>query len=388
MDMKLPKSHSRKSDVMSIADPSGTGPTSTDRQDYMFYGVTHFQHMLRIERKRTERSKEPFLLMLLDISGLLEKHPNSAVMEKIHSILSSCFRETDIKGWYNENRVIGIIFTQMSSVDEHSLDSIFRKLNDRCGEKLDPAWIKKIAVSFHIYPETKGSASVNGQFNVTLYPDINKKSVSERLSVSAKSMIDFIGSLFAIIIFSPIFLIIAAAIKIDSQGPVFFRQKRLGINGKPFDVMKFRSMKTNADSNTHKDYIEKYIHEQNNAAIKPGVYKLTNDSRITKVGNFIRKTSLDELPQFINVLKGDMSLVGPRPPIPYEYDIYDIWHRRRLLSCKPGITGLWQITGRSRTTFDEMVRLDLRYISEWSLWLDLKIIFKTPRAVLGGKGAY
>ena len=134
-------------------------------------------------------------------------------------------------------------------------------------------------------------------------------------------------------------------------------------------------------------YIKKYINDQKNCATEPGVFKLTNDSRITKVGSFIRKTSLDELPQFINVLKGDMSLVGPRPPIPYECELYDIWHRRRLLSCKPGITGLWQVTGRSRTTFDEMVRLDLKYIREWSLLLDLKILLMTPKAVIGGNGA-
>jgi lipopolysaccharide/colanic/teichoic acid biosynthesis glycosyltransferase len=115
---------------------------------------------------------------------------------------------------------------------------------------------------------------------------------------------------------------------------------------------------------------------------------LTNDSRITTVGHFIRKTSLDELPQLINVLKGDMSLVGPRPPIPYECDLYHIWHRRRLHRAKPGITGLWQVIGRSRTTFDEMVRLDLKYLQEWSLLLDLKIILMTPKAVISGSGAY
>jgi exopolysaccharide biosynthesis polyprenyl glycosylphosphotransferase len=387
MDIKLPKINVQRatdSPEASVDVHSG----GMDGADYMFYGASHFQHMLRIERKRTERSKEPFLLMLIDISGLLDKQPHHAVMVRMNAVLSGCFRETDIKGWYEKDRVIGIIFTQMSSVDENSLDSIFRKLNDRCCEKLDAAWVKKISVSFHIFPETRGTPSVKGQFNITLYPDLAKKTVGEQLAMMAKSTIDFTGSLFALLIFSPIFLIIAVAIKLDSRGPVFFRQQRLGLNGKPFDVLKFRSMKTNADSGTHKEYIEKYIHEQNKAAVEPGVYKLTNDSRITKVGNFIRKTSLDELPQFINVFKGDMSLVGPRPPIPYEYDIYDIWHRRRLLSCKPGITGLWQVTGRSRTTFDDMVRLDLRYISEWSLWLDIKILFKTPRAVLGGKGAY
>ena len=117
-----------------------------------------------------------------------------------------------------------------------------------------------------------------------------------------------------------------------------------------------------------------------------GVYKLANDSRITRIGAFLRKTSLDELPQFLNVLKGDMSLVGPRPPIPYELAAYQTWHRRRVLEVKPGITGLWQVTGRSRVKFDDMVRLDLRYATSWSPWMDLKILLRTPGAVI--KGAY
>jgi lipopolysaccharide/colanic/teichoic acid biosynthesis glycosyltransferase len=118
------------------------------------------------------------------------------------------------------------------------------------------------------------------------------------------------------------------------------------------------------------------------------VYKLTGDARVTPVGRFLRKTSLDELPQLFNVLTGEMSLVGPRPPIRYELDAYDIWHRRRLLEAKPGITGLWQVTGRSRLRFDDMVRLDLQYATAWSLWLDLKILLRTARVVVSGAGAY
>jgi lipopolysaccharide/colanic/teichoic acid biosynthesis glycosyltransferase len=147
-------------------------------------------------------------------------------------------------------------------------------------------------------------------------------------------------------------------------------------------------MTTNNDPLKHKEYITRYINQPTTAAIEPGIFKLTNDSRITAVGHFLRKTSLDELPQLINVLKGDMSLVGPRPPIQYECNLYHIWHRRRLLSAKPGITGLWQVMGRSRTTFDEMVRLDLKYLQEWSLLLDLKILLLTPKAVISGSGAY
>jgi lipopolysaccharide/colanic/teichoic acid biosynthesis glycosyltransferase len=128
--------------------------------------------------------------------------------------------------------------------------------------------------------------------------------------------------------------------------------------------------------------------KRGNTPKQKGTYKITKDPRVTPVGHFLRKTSLDELPQFFNVLLGDMSLVGPRPAIPYECEEYDVWHRRRLLEMKPGITGLWQVRGRSATTFDEMVRIDIKYVQEWSLWLDIKIILQTPWVVLKGKGAY
>jgi len=146
------------------------------------------------------------------------------------------------------------------------------------------------------------------------------------------------------------------------------------------------------DVEIHKDYVTRFIagrvEPQPSATNGKAVYKLTKDPRLTRVGTFLRKTSLDELPQFINVLLGEMSLVGPRPPIPYELEAYDIWHRRRLVEVKPGITGLWQVNGRSRVRFEDMVRLDLRYATTWSVWLDIKILFRTPFAVFSGDGAH
>jgi exopolysaccharide biosynthesis polyprenyl glycosylphosphotransferase len=375
---------------LNITDPksSQTGvaiPGTED--DHTFYGQTHFHHLLLIERRRTERSKKPFLLLLLDISHLNAERPPKEILDKLNFALVSALRETDIRGWYDHNCVIGVIFTEMTSLDEPSIEGVFRKIHGRLSEKLAEELLKKIGISFHIYPETQGHVSVHG-FNIKLYPDITKRNHSQRFSLTVKEVFDFVGSAVAILLFSPIFLVLAAAIKLTSEGPVFFRQERKGLNGKTFMLLKFRSMYVTSDHKKHKDYIRKYISEQKNAAVEPGIFKLNNDSRITPVGRLLRKTSLDELPQLINVLKGEMSLVGPRPPIPYECDLYDTWHRRRLRSCKPGITGLWQVVGRSRTTFDEMVRLDLLYISKWSLWLDLKILLKTPMAVFGGKGAY
>jgi lipopolysaccharide/colanic/teichoic acid biosynthesis glycosyltransferase len=185
-------------------------------------------------------------------------------------------------------------------------------------------------------------------------------------------------------------LIIAAMVKASSKGPVLFKQHRVGQYGRRFTFLKFRSMRTDNDSSVHREYVTKLIAGEAErvqaSANGTGVYKLANDNRITPIGMLLRKTSLDELPQIFNVLKGDMSLVGPRPPIPYELAAYQTWHRRRVLEVKPGITGLWQVTGRSRVKFDDMVRLDLRYATSWSPWLDLKILLRTPGAVI--KGAY
>ena len=159
-----------------------------------------------------------------------------------------------------------------------------------------------------------------------------------------------------------------------------------------FVFIKFRSMYVSTDAAIHKEYVRKFIVGKANSSAqegsKKGVYKITNDPRVTWIGRLLRRTSLDEIPQFWNVLKGEMSLVGPRPPIPYEIEAYDIWHRRRLLESKPGITGLWQVHGRSKTTFDEMVRLDLQDSRMWTPMLDVKILLQTPRAVFSGDGAY
>ena len=358
------------------------------KDDPSFFDQSHFRYMLRVERMRTERSKKPFLLLLLDISRLIETAQDIEKINKIKESLNPSLREVDIRGWYNNNRIIGVLFTETTSLDEVFIDTIINKIYNIFIERLDPKWLKKISITFHIFPETDQGLSADEPFNINLYPDIAKKGFNKKLSIFIKNIFDIAASAVALFLFSPLFLIIAIAIKTTSAGPVFFRQERVGLNGKTFIFFKFRSMTTNNDPIRHKEYITKFISKQKPAATEPGFFKLINDSRITTVGHFLRKTSLDELPQLINVLKGEMSLVGPRPPIPYECDLYDIWHRRRLQSCKPGITGLWQVLGRSRTTFDEMVRLDLHYIKEWSLLIDLKILLVTPKAVISGIGAF
>jgi exopolysaccharide biosynthesis polyprenyl glycosylphosphotransferase len=236
--------------------------------------------------------------------------------------------------------------------------------------------------------------SLPGQMALTwpLYSDLLEESAIANLQKWIKRAIDIIGALIGILVFSPLMFIIAILIKITSPGPILFKQERKGFLGKKFTFLKFRSMYTGCDENRHKEYVTDLIkNNHNNANYSSGdrpLYKMEVDPRITPFGKFLRRSSLDELPQLLNVLKADMSLVGPRPPIPYEVEKYENWHLRRVLEVKPGITGLWQVKGRSATTFNEMVRLDISYVNNWSLWLDFKIILQTIWAVLSTKGAY
>jgi lipopolysaccharide/colanic/teichoic acid biosynthesis glycosyltransferase len=191
-----------------------------------------------------------------------------------------------------------------------------------------------------------------------------------------------------LILLIPLFLVVALAIKLDSPGPVVFRQRRLGIGSRAFTMNKFRTMRRDADSAPHQAYIARLIRD-NGASTEDrdeGFYKLDADDRVTSVGHFLRRWSIDELPQLWNVLRGHMSLVGPRPAIPYELDHYDpAWHER--FSVKPGVTGLWQVSGRSCLTFKDMVRLDIEYARKRSLRLNVRILAKTAAVVLNGKGA-
>jgi exopolysaccharide biosynthesis polyprenyl glycosylphosphotransferase len=190
----------------------------------------------------------------------------------------------------------------------------------------------------------------------------------------------------ALLLLAPVWLLVALLIKLDSRGPVLYRQERVGMDGRIFLFLKFRTMRTGADDASHREYQRKYIAGQPDTnlgdAARP-VYKMHSDPRVTRVGRVLRRLSLDELPQLLNVLRGDMSVVGPRPPIPYEVESYALSHRRRL-DVKPGLTGLWQVSGRNRLSFEEMVKLDLYYIENWSLWLDLKIILRTLPVMLRG----
>lgn len=359
--------------------------------DTNFHDERRFHHDLRLERKRTSRSGRPFLLMTIDISCLNGNGSRGETIGRLKSRIIGLTRETDIKGWYADHTVIGIIFTEIDVDDATSVtETISKRVKGNLLDIVDANYLDDFGISLQWFPNGNGTFETEHQeTNKVFYPDIVSGKNYSVVSLFIKRGMDIIGSLMCIILFSPLFIIIPILIKITSKGPVLFKQERLGLLGQKFTFLKFRTMETGCSESTHQEYIKNLISETKESDVgHNGVYKMQEDSRVTKVGCFLRKSSLDELPQFINVLKGEMSLVGPRPPIPYECEHYKIWHMRRIHEVKPGITGLWQVEGRSSTSFNEMVRLDLKYTKEWSLWLDLKILFKTPWAVIKGKGAY
>ncbi len=198
-------------------------------------------------------------------------------------------------------------------------------------------------------------------------------------AVSAKRAFDLLATIGILICLSPVLLIIALLVRYSSPGPVLFRQTRIGQNGQPFVIFKFRTMFVGGSSARHEAYVRDLMNGE--ALSVGGTFKLANDPRKTPIGAFLRRTSLDELPQLLNVMRGDMSLVGPRPQLQYEVNMYDERTHRRLI-VPPGMTGLWQVSGRSRLTFKQMVDLDLIYIERWSFWEDIRILFRTVPVVL------
>jgi lipopolysaccharide/colanic/teichoic acid biosynthesis glycosyltransferase len=356
--------------------------------EFGFYTEEYFREMLATERKRTERSQKPIILLMIDIAEILRLLPKKQLVRHVAAVLTTSAREIDIKGWYRFNHSIGVIYTETSTAGK---ESILQKVHVNLGLAFGPVMAEKVIVTYASFPEDGARADLQDGYiaDIRFYPSPYNRSPGKKASLFLKRMVDITGSCTLILLFLPFFIVIAALIKLTSKGPVFFTQTRVGRGGRLFRFIKFRSMYVDNDSSIHKEYVKKLIQGESGEAT-PGstnvIYKITNDPRVTPLGNFIRKTSLDELPQFFNVLKGDMALVGPRPPIPYELENYHVWHKRRVLEAKPGITGFWQVAGRSTTTFDTMVRMDLQYVMRWSLWWDIKLILRTPLAVL--KGAY
>jgi lipopolysaccharide/colanic/teichoic acid biosynthesis glycosyltransferase len=367
-------------------------PSKSDAPARVLLDEAAFLSMLYLERRRAERASKRFVLMLLDVRHSLGDIQKNQSVKKISTALSNATRETDIAGWYEQNSLVGVIGTELGDASPKIVrERLLAKVRCSFQEALGEEKASNILISFHFFPEEYSKNGTDHSSNITLYPDLSSKQDSKRFALFLKRTMDLAMSATALLFLSPVFAAIALAIKLSSKGPIFFRQERLGEHGKSFTFLKFRSMRTGCDARIHQEYVNQFIAGRVNGdpgdGAKP-VFKIKNDPRVTPIGSLLRRTSLDELPQFWNVLCGEMSLVGPRPPIAYEFRAYDVWHRRRVLEIKPGITGLWQVEGRSRTQFDDMVRLDLKYARAWSLWLDLKILVRTPVAVLTGEGAH
>ncbi len=342
---------------------------------------SEFLDRLRVEKRRVDRSRAPLSLVLFYFRANGEE--SKATIQEFVASLGKNTRESDVKGWIDRD-VVGLI---LPDTDENGVK--------RCVEKM-----------------TNGNGNLNYSVVTGTYPDhlfvkllmqeegppdffpldIDRPTEPHGLQVALKRGMDILGSLVGLILFSPVMVVTAIAIKMTSPGPIIFKQSRIGRKGSRFQFYKFRSMYWNIDDRLHREYVTSLIKgdldkiDQGDGENR--LFKMKSDPRVTGFGKIIRKTSIDELPQFFNVLKGEMSLVGPRPPVPYEVEKYEPWHLRRILEVKPGVTGLWQVSGRSKTSFEEMVRLDLRYIQNWSFWLDLKILLKTAGALIPSKSAW
>lgn len=361
-----------------------------------FLSEVAFVEALQKESRRSERSKAGFLFLRVNVTRLLREQGPSAMTQVTEALMLSS-REIDLVGWFETNRIVSIAYLEITRSEENEAEELSlaaQKLLDRVrtvfARTLGIADASKLDISIHTSLELSSAITNREQGDRPSIQELECYPRRSPIQLRLKRFIDLVGSLIILLTISPILILIGIAVKLTSRGPVLFRQTRIGRHGKPFTFLKFRSMTTNNDPKPHEEFVKQFIQQgktPEHAANGKPIFKIANDPRVTPLGRFLRRTSLDELPQFFNVLKGEMSLVGPRPPIPYETEKYDTWHRRRFSTVKPGMTGLWQVRGRSRTTFDEMVRLDLQYARTWSIWLDTKILAATPLAVIRGEGA-
>jgi lipopolysaccharide/colanic/teichoic acid biosynthesis glycosyltransferase len=344
-----------------------------------------FRSSLIRYRQRADRSNQPLVLML----ATLEASPSRPAWGPLVEALAAATRATDLLGWFKQGSAIGVILTDLDAFDEGRRADLENRLWRALTARTDAETAGRLSCQFYVHSQPNGATGDGLLPAEPLLVQLRAHGRRQALYATVKRALDIIGSLTLLTALSPLLLLIALAVKLTSRGPVLFRQVRVGQMMKTFTMFKFRTMSVQADHRIHHEFVTRFIQAGGTPPQSaPGnLFKITNDPRVTPIGQVLRKTSLDELPQLLNVLRGEMSLVGPRPPIPYEVEHYKSWHCRRLLDAKPGITGLWQVTGRSRTTFDEMVRLDIRYARTCSLATDLKILLATPGAVLAGKGA-
>jgi exopolysaccharide biosynthesis polyprenyl glycosylphosphotransferase len=340
----------------------------------------YFLEQVRREQLRTFRTGRHLAIAVLSLPR--NRHEAMVDLYNLSKIATILVRETDIVGWYGDNAIAVLI----TDTDAGGAEECFKRIADRT---------RNLGVQCEIVsiPEHKTDTDVVRRPDVPdlLHYSTNESPAHSRSALVLKRGLDILGAILGIVLFSPVMLLAAFAVKTTSPGSVVYKQIRLGHHGAPFVFYKFRSMRVDTDSDSHRNFVHRFIRgdspEPHQGSAQTPFFKIKQDPRVTPVGRFLRKSSIDELPQLFNVLRGDMSLVGPRPPIPYEVEAYSSWHLRRILDVKPGLTGLWQVEGRSAVSFDEMVRLDLQYARNWSILLDLKIILKTVKVVLQCRGS-
>ena len=363
------------------ASPAAEPPSPPLAQEVagsLVLGESVFKDALVRERKRADRFDEPFAVLLVDRS---DDASQAGPWISILSAVAAVKREADAVGWLDEGAVLGVLLPEVS---RGGALKVMDRLRDEISRLVGDSVLAAASMRLYAHGVEPGPDGVAFP-PVDLLLEAFVPQPERPGRDAAKRTLDIIGSLAMMALFAPAMLVALAAVKWTSPGPAMLRQVRVGRRGRPFKMLKIRTMYVNAGHGVHQDYMTWYI-KSSGQQPRTGteVFKLTNDPRITPPGRFLRKTSLDELPQFWNVLRGDMSLVGPRPPLAFEVEQYQPWHRRRVLEAKPGITGLWQVSGRSRTTFDDMVRLDLRYARTYTLWTDVRILAATPRAMFKG----
>src|SRR5712692_5193875 len=291
---------------------------SSNRRRHEVLAEDVFRKIFCWERKRAERSGRCFLLMLVHVESILQANQSERALSGIVSALSSSTRETDLAGWYREGAILGVIFTEIREGNRKALESLTpAKVIGSLRSKLSPEQLDQMHISFHFFPEKGDKSSLGRLTNAELYPDLFERDEERKFPRLVKRLMDIAGSFVALILCCPLFVLISLAIKLTSKGPILFKQERVGRYGSRFTFLKFRSMECDNDARIHREYVKRFIAGEADPSrvsqTQNAVYKIQSDPRVTRVGKFLRKSSLDELPQFINVLKGDLSLVGPRP---------------------------------------------------------------------------
>ncbi len=355
------------------------------RKEFGIHSIEEFETLLDRERTRCERNSHLLTLVVFDVFDAVDvsdavdaARAGSSSVKRISKAITGRIRCIDEAGWIAGGR-IGVILPDTPAEGA-------RKFADDVIDRIASLSLIPPKYTISTYPSQRRPgrrAGASDSAGSQAEPMAKRDMFTFRIVPAWKRALDCTAAALLVILCLPILAAMALWIAIVSPGPVFFKQERIGAWGRPFTCWKFRTMKVNADNSTHREYVRNLIKDDPGSSGNKPMTKLdSGSSLIIPLGKLIRKTGLDELPQLFNVLRGEMSLVGPRPCLPYEYEEYRLWHTRRF-DAVPGLTGLWQVSGKNRTTFKEMMRMDINYSRRTSLWLDFKILVMTMPAIIG-----